>query len=242
MAIEALRRPIATILAAAFMVASDASPSLSQQPPPFYGVYVLTNGQLLEIPEAFVERGPGDRIADQSTPGDGSIIHDRAQIYVKPGRLSFVVYDRAVALGSPHDAFVYIVPRIRAFVDRTVTPERRVNPETLQSLEFQRASRYRGSYWTVLRTGYPLRSGPYGTASDMVLYRSPTPSFEFPPGRYRLRLGFHNYDFNVVREPNTSGTPPCVDAIEYLDPHGDRQPKFEGCGPGGQAPPSGILR
>jgi hypothetical protein len=61
----------------------------------------------------------------------------------------------------------------------------------------------------------------------MVLY-SHAPGFAFPPGRYRLRIGLHNYDFAVGSATSSQGW--CVDAVERADSYGRRFPNFEDCG------------
>lgn len=226
---------LATTIGLAVIASSHASSVLAQQRPQSYGVYALVNGRLIDLPEAYYSRSLNDRVADLAAPDEtANVLHDPPGVTFATGRISFVFFDRAAALGVPQ-AFVYFMPRIRAFVDRTVTPERRLDPAAIPSQLFGGVTGHAPPYWLVRTRGYSLRPGPYGTANDMVLY-SHAPGFAFPPGRYRLRIALHNYDFVVGGATSPQGN--CVDAVEWADSYGRRYPRFEDCGAAVAAPGS----
>jgi hypothetical protein len=166
---QAAVEPVAT----AAPVATASAPSLPL--PLNYGVYVISDGQLLEL-ERMALRVPDPRVffsPDIATPSRTTLPN---------GKPTFVVFRRELANGAPEKVPVRVIARI---VRETTFKNGRPVTGNVDSV------------WRIRNNAHDLKVGPVAGQREMISI-APEQDFELPPGRYALVVNGIGYDFNVA--------------------------------------------
>lgn len=166
-------------------------------PPPFplpqnYGVYVVDNGQLVEL-ERMTLRVPDPRVffsPDITTP---------SRITLSNGKPTFVVFRRELANGAPEKAPVRVVARIVR-----ETTFRNGRPVTANV----------DSVWRIRNNAHDLKVGPIADQREMISI-APEADYELPAGRYALVINGIGYDFNVAG--TITATEQCLERMQSVN-------------------------
>lgn len=174
-----------------------AAPVVIASAPPFplpqsYGVYVVDNGQLVEL-ERMALRVPDPRVffsPDITTP---------SRITVSNGKPTFVVFRRELANGAPEKAPVRVVARI---VRETTFKNGKPVTANVDSV------------WRIRNNAHDLKVGPIADQREMISI-APEADYELPPGRYALVINGIGYDFNVAGA--ITATEQCLERMQSVN-------------------------
>lgn len=178
-------------------VAAAPAAVASAPPQPFplpqsYGVYVVNDGQLIEL-ERMALRVPDPRVffsPDITTP---------SRITVSNGRPTFVVFRRELANGAPEKAPVRVVARI---VRETTFKNGKPVTANVDSV------------WRIRNNAHDLKVGPIADQREMISI-APEADYELPPGRYALVINGIGYDFKVAGA--ITATEQCLERMQSVN-------------------------
>ena len=159
--------------------------------PDLYGVYAISNGQLIEL-ETLPGQVPDQRIAVSGT------ISQPSRVTLPSGPLAFIVFRRDVATSMSERVPIRVVARLKRAMMSGPASKRR-------SAEV-------GDTWTIRNVTYDFRVAPVDQNKEMVLVRPTSADFTLPSGRYALVLKGQAYDFTIegpVTEPAQ-----CLERVE----------------------------
>lgn len=170
--------------------ARPIAPNYPFAAPDTYGVYAVSDGQLLPL-EALPIRVPDARVSNSSTTSKP------APAPVPNGRLFFVVYHRELATSVPETASVRIVAKV---VQATAFTGGKPKPVAIEDT------------WVVRGGAIDLRIAPVPGNPEMVVVRPANPNFTLSPGRYVLMFKNQAYDFSV--SGTVSDTAQCLERTD----------------------------
>jgi hypothetical protein len=159
--------------------------------PDVYGVYAISNGQLVEL-----EPLPG-QVPDQRISMSG-VIFRPSRIVLPSGHVVFIVFRRDMAANISERVPIRVIARVRRTMMFGPAGELR-NAEA-------------GDTWTFRNISFDFRVAPMNHNREMVLLRPGNADFAFSPGRYALVLKGQAYDFTVdgpITEPAQ-----CLERVE----------------------------
>ncbi|MEW6450574.1 MAG: hypothetical protein AB1490_08010 [Pseudomonadota bacterium] len=183
--------------AAAEPAAAPVAVASAPPPPPFplpqsYGVYVVNDGQLVEL-ERMTLRVPDPRVyfsPDIATP---------SRITLSNGKPTFVVFRRELANGAPEKVPVRVIARI---VRETTFKNGKPVTANVDAI------------WRIRNNAHDLKVGPIADQREMISI-APEADFEIPPGRYALVINGVGYDFNVAGA--ITATEQCLERMQSVN-------------------------
>jgi hypothetical protein len=159
--------------------------------PDLYGVYAVSNGQLIEL-ETLPGQVPDPRVAMSAS------IFRPSRITLPSGHIAFIVFRRDIANNISERVPIRVVARVK------------------RAMMFGPAGKPRSAEvedtWTIRNISFDLRVAPIKQNPEMVLLRSENAEFVLPPGRYALVLRGQAYDFTIagpITEPAQ-----CLERVE----------------------------
>ena len=173
--------------------ARQIAPNLPFAAPDTYGVYAVSDGQLVPL-EALPIRVPDARVSFSNT------ISKPAPAPAANGRLSFVVYHRELATSVPETASVRIVAKV---MQATAFAGGKPRPVAVEDT------------WAVRGGAIDLRIAPVAGNPEMIVVRPADPNFTLSPGRYVLMFRNQAYDFSVAG--TVSETAQCLERADTPD-------------------------
>jgi hypothetical protein len=197
--------PTATSVTASKVAGSVSDTALTQVPlrsiaqqtlafplPRTYGIYAGSDGQLTEL-EPLPIKIPDHRVQLSAE------IRSASRATVASGRVSFVVFRRALLTSAPQIVSVRVVARVaRAmrFVD---------GKAAYSSIE---------GMWRIRSKSYQLKVSPLEGHPEMIVIQ-PAAGFVFPAGRYALVFDGYGYDFTVPGQ--ISAPEQCLEQANMLN-------------------------
>jgi hypothetical protein len=145
--------------------------------PTAYGIYAISNGELIEL-DALPGRAPDPRILVSA------IMNKPSRTILPDGRVRFLAFRRDLATVAPERVSV----RVIAAVTRALA----FDPGGKASV-----AKVEGS-WAIRNVAFNLRVTPLREQPEMLLVQSDVPDFALPAGRYGVVLKDVVYDFTVA--------------------------------------------
>jgi hypothetical protein len=162
--------------------------------PSVYGVYALSNGQLIML-DALPLKVPDPRVAISA------VITTPSHAHLPVGPVQFVVFRRGLANDAPDRVSLRVV----AQVTRALTFDATGKP-SLKNID---------QSWVVRSNAHQMTVAPVADNPEMILIRSDPPELVLPAGRYALVLKDGAFDFTL--DGPVSDSAHCLERTDALD-------------------------